>query len=153
MEQTMSKLAMDILNLVVNLVKSKGGLSCFVLICVLGVGGYVYADKTFASAQSVENLNNTIEAGFRSLTARMNLSDVQGVVRDIQEQIRQKEREIADLDMVIAEIDPNSDSASLLRARAFTMKQELASLRSRLTDEQQALLEARRAYQAAVAPQ
>lgn len=143
---------MDVLNLVVNLVKSKGGLSCFVLICVLGVGGYVYADKTFASAQSVENLNNTIEAGFRSLTARMNLSDVQGVVRDIQEQIRQKEREIADLDMVIAEIDPNSDSASLLRARAFTMKQELASLRSRLTDEQQALVEARRAYQAAVAP-
>ena len=133
------------------------------MIILLGIAGYIYADSRlkgmeikFATSASVEqlegSLSHKIDSGFRSLTARMNLSDVQGVVRDIQDQIRQKEREIADLDMVIAEIDGNSDSASLLRARAFSLRQELTELKSRLTAEQTSLAEARRSYQQALVP-
>jgi hypothetical protein len=118
------------------------------LVVILGSGGYVYASRVYATTESVEKLSVKIDHGFESLGARMDLSDADNLVRDLQAQRRAKEREIDDLEMVIAEMDnPNSDSASVLRNRVFAARQDLAEIDGKLTSATRERDEAARKYQ------
>ena len=125
----------------------KASPTCLALVLCSIVAAYVYAGETFATKQSVEELRGAITRGFEAMGARMDLSDADNRVRDIQAQIRLKEREIADLEMVINEMEnPASDSGNVLRNRAFAAKQDLAELQGRLTSAVQAQTEALRKY-------
>jgi ElaB/YqjD/DUF883 family membrane-anchored ribosome-binding protein len=68
----------------------------------------------------------------------------------MQSQIRAKEREIADLEMVISEMEhPNSDSGNVLRNRAFAAKQDLSELKSQIQQALTLRAEAERKYRQA----
>lgn len=115
--------------------------ACAALVLVATVSMALYAESRYST-------KTEIQQGFTVLGARMDLSDAQNTVRDLQGQIRAKEREIADLEMVILEMGPMAgDSANVLRSRAFTSRQDLAELQSRLSSAQSQQIEAARRYQ------
>lgn len=110
---------------------------CAFLVLLLGATGYVYAGRYFATRaeleSKVEDLSSQISQGFNLMSARLDLSDADKLVSDLQNQIRLKEREIADLEMVIREIEnPNSESANLLKNRIFVARQDAVELQARL---------------------
>lgn len=123
--------------------------ACFVGIMVMGGLLYMNTAQNYASAKDLEELSNSIDKNFTVLLTRMNLSDAERVVADVQSQIRQKEKEIADLELVISDmaltavIGTGSESQSVLRERAFELKQDLSELRSRLAARERDLQHAR----------
>ena len=120
---------------------------CLLTLFIMGGAGYNYAGETFATKASVDALAETIDHGFTSIGARIDYSDADSRVRDMQSQIRLKEREIADLEMVIAEMDnPSSDSGNVLRNRAFAARQDLEELRSQIQQAMTVRAEAERKY-------
>lgn len=121
------------------------------LLAVLSVtAAYVYAERSYAGAADVDNqikqLAKSIEHGFEAIGARLDLYDAENLVRDLQAQVRQKEREIAALEMVITELPDAGDSGDVLRAQIFVLRQDLSEIKARLSAEQQNMLEARRAF-------
>jgi hypothetical protein len=112
--------------------------ACLAGILLMGGMLFVYTSQNYASASDLTELSESIDKNFTVLLTRMNLSDAERVVADVQGQIRQKEREIADLELVISDmaltavIGTGSESQSVLRERAFELKQDLSELRSRL---------------------
>lgn len=120
---------------------------CLLTLFIMGGAGYNYAGQTFATKASVDELRESIDHGFTSIGTRIDYSDADSRVRDVQQQIRLKEREIADLEMVISEMEnPQSDSGNVLKNRAFAAKQDLDELRGQAQQAQAARAEAERKY-------
>lgn len=125
--------------------------ACLVVVLTAAYMGYVYAGQTFATRESVESLERSIDHGFAAIGARIDFSDADGRVRDIQGQIRAKEREIADIEMVLADLaNPSDESTNVLKSRVFSSKQDLQELRDQLTAAMAAKTEAERKYRQTV---
>jgi hypothetical protein len=123
--------------------------ACFAGIILMGACLYAYTTQNYASAKDLQDLSESIDKNFNVLLTRMNLSDAERVVADVQDQIRQKEKEIADLEMVISDValsavvGTGSESQSVLRDRAFVLKQDLSELRGALAAKERDLQRAR----------
>lgn len=99
---------------------------------------WIFSQNTFATTEDVDRR-------FEAIILRLDVSDATNTVTDLQSQVRQKEREVADLEVILADIPPG-DAANTLRSRVFTIRQDLSELRSTLAAESQALQQARREY-------
>jgi hypothetical protein len=124
---------------------TQAGQACTLLVLLSLAAGYSYAGKYLATRAEVTQMEQSISKGFAVLSARIDLSDADGRVRDSLNQVRAKERELADLEMVMQEIDSN-DAATILRNRVFSTRQELGELNQRLAEAVQNRQEAERVY-------
>ena len=109
--------------------------ACLIGILVLGAGGYTWSMQTFAKSPELQ--------GFKEvLIARLAVTDTQAIVREVQAQIRTKEREISDLEMVVSGMNAPTAARQTLSDRVFTLKQDLDDLKTKLaqalTDQQNA---------------
>ena len=124
-------------SLVAQLVKASP--ACLIGILVLGAGAYTYSTQTFAKASELQDFKEV-------LMTRLAVTDTQAIVRELQTQIRTKEREIADLAMVLGSMNAHSGSYDTLNNRIFTLKQDLEDLKAKLTEATADQIQARQAF-------
>lgn len=113
---------------------------------VLACVGVAYASKEYIPREEAERTHQAIQTEVRALKtvierefalnrAQDEKTAADQRVQDINASIRSLEREIADLEMVLAEMpNPEGDSGNVLRNRVLAVQQDLDSMRAELPE-------------------
>ncbi len=108
--------------------------ACGAGIVLMGLCLFMYANTNLVKAEDFNTFQNGMEKNFALLMNRMSVSDADQVVRDIQGQVRAKEKEIDDMRMVLTTLEPRTDPYKTISARIFSLQQDLNDLNLRLSE-------------------
>jgi hypothetical protein len=112
------------MNWIIPLLKeiAKGAPVCAAGLLVLGALGYWWGSTTFALAQDLEAERIANTEGFQMILDRIELSD-------INEEIREVEEELAQMELLSMDTDPASGSADIIRDSIRNLNLDLEELR------------------------